>query len=165
MKLVLGDCQGVAAWVAQRIPGIEGKGFGPCAAIGLANDQNEAVAGFVFHDLQVWPDGATMQLSLASDSPRWLLQRKSIGRAVLSYPFHQQRIWKLWTAIKHDGGPAENNRTLKLGQSFGFTREALLVDQFGKGKHAFISRMTRKDYDKRYGVPNGQADTTSARSA
>lgn len=159
MKLVSDNSPGVAAWVAQRIPGLE-RGFGPCAAIGIADAGGNAVAGFVFHDLQTWPDGATMQLSLASDSPRWLFNRRSLSRAILYYPFYTQGVWKLWTAIPHT-----SERTLKLGQTFGFTREAMLVDQFGRKKHAMISRMFRKDYDRIYGVRNGQIDTNAARSA
>ncbi len=151
--------QAVAKWVADRIPGLE-HGFGPCAALGLVDDAGKAVAGFVFHDLQTWPGGSTMQLSLASDSPRWLLQRKTIAKTVLHYPFYTQGIWKLWTAIPHT-----SERTLKLGQSFGFTREAMLVDQFGRKKHAMISRMFKRDYDRIYGVSDGKKYSSSADAA
>jgi len=82
---------GVAAWVAQRIPGLE-RGFGPCAAIGLEDETGNAVAGFVFHDLQDWPNGSVMQLSLASASPAWLRQRKSIAKAILFHPFYTQGV-------------------------------------------------------------------------
>ena len=135
----------MAAWVAGRIPGLE-RGFGPCAAIGLEDEAGNAVAGFVFHDLQDWPDGATMQLSLASANPRWLRQKNRIAKAILFHPFYTQGVWKVWTAIPHT-----SERTLKLGQTFGFTREAMLVDQFGRKRHAVISRMFRKDYDRIYG--------------
>lgn len=135
----------VAAWVVARIPGLVG--FGPNAAIGIY-DGEKPVAGFVFHDYQPWEDGPTMQLSLASDDPHWLLQRKTFAKAILLYPFYTAKAWKLWTAIQHT-----NERTLKLGLKFGFTREAMLVDQFGRKKHAFISRMFRKDYDRIYGAP------------
>ncbi len=145
----------VAGWVKDRIPGLE-KGFGPCASIGIV-DGDRPIAGFVFHDLQEWPGGSTMQLSLASDSPKWLFQRKTFARAILHYPFHQQKIWKLWTAIPHT-----SERTLKLGLSFGFTREAMLIDQFGRKKHAMISRMFRKDYDRIYGVTDGKTDSHAA---
>ena len=147
MRIVTDDTVGVSAWVANRIPGLE-RGFGPCAAIGVTDAENRPVAGFVFHDMQTWPGGATIQLSLASDDPRWLRQRKRIAKAVLFYPFYTAKAWKLWTAIPHT-----SDRTLRLGQTFGFTREAMLVDQFGRKKHAFISRMFRKDYDRIYGVP------------
>lgn len=146
----------VAKWVQDRIPGLA-RGFGPCAAIGVVDEENRPMAGFVFHDLQVWPGGDTMQLSLASDSPRWLWQRHSIARAVLHYPFYQQGVWKVWTAIPHT-----SERTLKLGLTFGFTREAMLVDHFGRKRHAMISRMFRKDYDRTYGVTVGQEHTASA---
>jgi hypothetical protein len=149
----------VARWVADRIPGLA-RGFGPCASIGVIDDAGRAVAGFVFHDLQTWPTGSTMQLSLASDSPRWLLQRHSIARAALHYPFYQQGVWKVWTAIPHT-----SERTLKLGLTFGFTREAMLVDHFGRKKHAMISRMFRKDYDRVYGVNSGQKHPSSANAA
>lgn len=101
-----------------------------------------------------------MQLSLASDSPVWLRQRKSIAKAILFHPFYTQGVWKLWTAIPHT-----SERTLKLGQTFGFTREAMLVDQFGRKKHAAISRMFKKDYDRIYGVSSGQANPPSTYAA
>lgn len=137
----------VAAWVASRIPDGHGRGFGACAAIGIY-DEDKPVAGFVFHDYQPIPGGGTMQFSLASSDPRWLLQRKTFAKAILLYPFYTANVWKLWTAIPHT-----SERTLKLGLLFGFTREAMLVDQFGRKKHAFISRMFRKDYDRIYGAP------------
>lgn len=145
--------------MANKIAGFEGKNFGPCVALGIA-DGDKPVAGFVFHDLQVWPGGSTMQLSLASDNPRWLLERRKWARTILLYPFHTAGIWKLWTAIPHT-----SERTLKLGLSFGFTREAMLVDHFGRKKHAMISRMFAKDYNRIYGVPDGQKHTTSANAA
>lgn len=148
MRIVADQSSSVAAWVAQRIPGLQ-RGFGPCAAIGLEDSTGNAIAGFVFHDLQQWPDGDTMQLSLASDSPVWLRARKSVGKAILLHPFYTQGVWKLWTAIPH-----VNERTERLGKTFGFKNEATLKDQFGMGKHARISRMFRADYDRLYGMPS-----------
>ncbi len=147
MRIVTDQSEQVSAWVKQRIEGMAA-GFGPCVAIGIA-DGDKPVAGFVFHDYHHWTteDGATMQLSLASDDPRWLLQRRMYARAILCYPFYTAKVWKLWTAILHT-----SERTLKLGQKFGFTREAMLVDHLGRKKHACISRMMRKDYDRLYGV-------------
>ncbi len=160
MRIVADQSAGVAAWVANRIPGLE-RGFGPCAAIGLEDEAGDAVAGFVFHDLQDWPNGSVMQLSLASASPAWLRQRKSIAKAILFHPFYTQGVWKLWTAIPH-----VNERTERLGKTFGFKNEATLKDQFGMGRHARISRLFRADYDRLYGVTcHRKIDTLSARCA
>ena len=148
MRIVTDDTAGVSAWVASRIPGLE-RGFGPCAAIGVADAENRPVAGFVFHDMQPWPDGSTIQLSLASDDPNWLRQRKRIGREVLKYAFYTADCWKVWTAVPHT-----NDRAFRLGLTFGFTKEATLADQFGRKKHALISRLFKKDYDRIYGVAN-----------
>lgn len=159
MNIVADQTPEVSAWVAQRIPDMQ-RGFGPCAAIGIA-EGNTPIAGFVFHDYHAWPGGdGVMQFSLASDSPRWLRQRKMFARTILFYPFYTAKVWKLWTAIPHT-----SERTLKLGHTFGFTREAMLVDQLGRKKHAFISRMFRKDYDRIYGAQVEQKRHTATADA
>jgi hypothetical protein len=130
------------------------RGFGPCSAIGLVDEESRPIAGWVFHDYQPWESGGegTMQISLASDNPAWLRQRKFYGKVVLAYAFKTAKVWKLWTAVPHT-----KERTLKLCHSFGFTREAMLVDHIGRKQHVFISRMFRKDYERIYGaLNNGQ---------
>lgn len=151
MKLLLGDDERVAAWVAERI-GLDG--FGPCTAIGVISDSGEAVAGCVYHDYQ--PRFGTIQMSCAAESPRWAA--KGVIRGLLAYPFDQLGCRLAWLATPH-----RNERTIRFVKGIGFIPEAVLRDRFGKGSHAAIFRMLKTDFLKRY--ENGQVRTVSASRA
>lgn len=141
MRLLLGHDQIVSHWVAQHIPHMRGD-FGPSSAIGIVDENNQPMAGVVFHDYQ--EAYGTIQLSAAAESPRWAT-KKLIG-AILRYPFRQLRVHKVWTATEH-----ENHRAIKFNKGVGFTQEATLKDHFGTGKHAVICRMLKRDFERRYG--------------
>ena len=138
MKLVFGHDAAIADWTARHIAHVN-RDFGPCSAIGVV-DGNRPLAGVVYHDYQ--PEYGTMQVSIAAISPRWA--QKGIIYALLSYPFDQIGIYKLWSAI-----PMKNERSLKFNLGIGFKQEGILAHHFGKD-HAVISRMFRKDFEKRY---------------
>lgn len=139
--LVLGLDREVAQWVAERIETVGDKGFGPCAAIGIAVD-NHLVAGMVYHDYQ--PDFQTMQLSMAATSPVWA-KRDNIA-ALLSYPFDQLDCFKVWTLT-----PIDNDRALKVNRHVGFTQEAVLAHQFGRKRHGVVMRLLKPDFHRLYG--------------
>lgn len=132
----------IADWVAERIPHVGSTGFGPSAALGIANgDGNRLLAGVVFHDFQ--PDHGTVQMSFAAESPLWA--HKDVIREFLHYPFNEMRVYKVWTAT-----PADNTAALSVNRSAGFTREAILAHQFGRKRHAVICRMLQPDYHRIY---------------
>lgn len=141
VNLVYGHDEEVARWVAQHIPDVGNKGFGPCMAIGVATDR--LIAGMVYHDMQeMMRDGSpfrTIQLSMAAETPIWA--RRDVIKALLHYPFEQLGVWLVWTATAID-----NARALKVNEHIGFVREAVLADRFGPKKHAVICRMKRADY-------------------
>ncbi len=111
-------------------------------------------AGVVFHDWQ--PEFQTIAFSIAADSPIWTAP--PIVRALLSYPFEQLGVNKLWTAT-----PIQNDRAWKLAKVLKFTREATLRHHFGHKKHAVINSMMRDEYQQFYGDKHGQ--TVSANAA
>lgn len=148
MKLLYGYPEGVASWVAERIPHVGPRGFsGPVEAIGIATEE-ELVAGVVYHDYQ--PACGTMQLSMAAVSPRWAT-RGNI-RALLAYPFDAVKVNKLWTAT-----PSTNARALRFNKGIGFKPEGTLRHQFGPGVHAIISSIMAKEWHKMpWRSPDGQ---------
>lgn len=141
MRLLFGHDAVIADWVQRNIPHMQ-TGFGPATAIGVTDEQGEPMAGVVFHDYQQ-PYG-TIQLSAAAISPRWAT-RRLVGQ-ILSYPFNELKVHKVWTATQH-----KNVRALKFNRGVGFTQEGTLKDHFGVGIHAVICRMLKSDYEARYG--------------
>lgn len=140
MRLVYGQDSAVAAWTAERIPHVRGGGFGPCAAIGVANG-DRLLAGVVYHDYQ--PDCGTVQISMAAVNPRWA--KREIIAGLLAYPFLQMGCYKVWTAI-----PADNALAIRVNIHIGFTREAVLAHHFGKDRHCVICRMTKPAFERRF---------------
>ena len=138
--LIFGHDAVLARWAADRILHIEG--FGPCTAIGIAADDSleaEMYAVVIFHD---WIGPArTLQVSVASRNPRWC--RKHVIQQLLRYPFHQLGINKLWSAIPHD-----NARSLRLNLGLGFREEGTLRHHFGPGRHAVVTSMLRKEWER-----------------
>lgn len=141
MRLLFGQDQIVATWVARHIPHMQSE-FGPSSAIGVTDESGEPMAGVVFHDYQ--PAYGTIQLSAAAISPRWATKR--IVARMLHYPFGELKVHKVWTATQH-----QNERALKFNEGVGFKREGVLRDHFGTGIHAVICRMFDNDYRRRYG--------------
>ena len=137
-ELIFGCDEEVAAWVADRVEQVDVSDFLPCAAIGVATG-GRLLAGVVFHDYQSKFD--TMQLSMAADSPLWA--RREIIHQLLSYPFRQLGVHKVWTAI-----PLEGEAALKVNKHIGFKREAVLGHHLGPGKHCVMMRMLEPDFKR-----------------
>ena len=141
MTLLFGHDAAVSAWVAGRIPHLHDDDFGPGAAIGVMSGER-LIAGVVFN---FWQERfQTMQMSMAAVSPMWA--RPETIRALFRYPFVQVQVHKLWTIT-----PVEYEKALKSLRHAGFKREALLSHHFGKGKHAYLSRMLRGEWWAKYG--------------
>lgn len=141
MRLLFGHDAVVSTWVARHIPHMAGD-FGPSSAIGVVDESGNPMAGIVFHDYQ--PNYGTIQLSAAAESPRWAT--RNVISAILGYPFRQLMVHKVWTATQH-----KNDRAIRFNKGIGFTQEATLKDHFGRGDHAIICRMLKKDFERRYG--------------
>lgn len=137
------DSTGVTQWVLERLPEIRDLGFGPATAIGVCDKHNVPLMGIVFHSYL--PQWSIMQLSMAADSPRWA--HRSVIARILAYPFVTLGVNRLWAAHQHTNARAE-----RLSKGLGFVREATLAHHFGQGKHAVVTRMLKKDFDRLYGA-------------
>ena len=143
--ILTGKDELLGRWAAAKIPAIgDVKFFGEFKAVGVttgteANDRLLAVC--VYHDYQ--PKYATCQISFASADPRWV-SRQTV-RALLSVPFLQYRVNKVWVAIPHT-----SERTIRLVKKLGFKQEAILYGHFGRGINAVICRMFAAGYEYGY---------------
>jgi hypothetical protein len=142
MRFVVGQNEAVARWVADRIPLVQGRGFGACSAVGIVSADGTPLAGVVFHDHQ--PGFGTIQFSIAAESPRWA--NRWAVKHLLAYPFDELGAQKVWSAT-----PNKLERVLRLVSLFGFTREGTLGRHFGPYGHAIINRMYVEDYRRIYG--------------
>jgi RimJ/RimL family protein N-acetyltransferase len=139
MRLICGHDADIAAWTAARIPHVgEPEAFGPCVAIGVA-DQDRLIAGVVYHNFM--PKHANVEISFASDTPRWA--SRGVIRALLSVPFEQYECRRISLMIPHDA-----DRTKRFCGGLGFVREGCVREFFGARRHGEIYGMTLKDYAK-----------------
>ena len=140
-RLLFGEDEKIAAWVASKIP--DAGDFGPCRAIGIISDDGAKLyAGMVYH-LYV-PQHGTICFSLASVNPVWMT-RENIRR-LLAYPFRQLEVRKIMAFIASD-----NARSLRLARGLGFKQEAKLRHQFGTGRHAEVWSLMASEFDGRWG--------------
>ena len=138
MRLVWQDPD-VAAWVAARIPQMEGAGdFGPCQAVGVVSESGEALGGVVFHNWQ--PRFKNIEVSFASASPRWL--SRNLIRGILSYPYAQLGCARI-TAVT----PRRATSARRFLDVFGFRREGLVRRGFGTDD-AVISGLLRTEWER-----------------
>lgn len=159
MRLVFGDDANVAEWVRRRIPHMaDGAFVEPLNAIGVVDSDGIPVAGVVFNQHS---PGVSMEASMAASTPRWA--QRGVIRAILSYPFLQLGVNKVYTVVPHT-----SVRTLRFLNGYrradgsrstgiGFVQEAVLAQHFGHQPkvHAVISRLFRHEYLRRY-WPNSQ---------
>ena len=90
VNIVLHKDAEITRWVRERSPDplVREHGFGLCSAIGVS-DGVKLVAGVVYHEYR----GHSIQLSMASTSPRWCTRRTL--RALLGYPFKQLHVSRI----------------------------------------------------------------------
>lgn len=147
MKMIFGHDKALSDWVQARIPHMR-NGFGPSRAIGVADGEDETskfFAAVVYHNYVEQAGGwKTCEVSIAAATPRWA--QKGIIRALLSVPFEQYGVDKLYSLMLKD-----NDRAIKLNLGIGFRQEAVLRHHFGKGQHAVVTSMIGKEYRKLYG--------------
>lgn len=148
MRLCLDKDGVIAEWVRRQIPIVPT--FGNCTALGLLDAQGTPLAGAVYHDYQ--PQWGSIMISFAAASPKWATPKTV--KTFLAYPFQQVGVHKLRAAAEHT-----NERSMKLITGVGFVREAVLKDEFGKGKNAVLFRMFERDFTRLYvleGIRGGE---------
>jgi RimJ/RimL family protein N-acetyltransferase len=112
VKILHGHSQDVEQFVAGLIPRCS-DGFGPCYGIGIINNDNLLVAGFVFHG---WDTPAqTIEFSGASITSKWMTRKVLHG--IFSYAFDFLGCQMIMTR-----NSARNKRLHRQLKSFGFTR-------------------------------------------
>lgn len=137
----------LAAWAAARIPQMAGAGFGPCWAVGVVR-RGVVAAVCVYHDWS--PQHGTVQMSIASDTPRWA--SRQVLAALLGVPFLGKldptapACRKVLAVCASD-----NQHACRFVVRAGFRQEAVLAHQFGHKQHAVVHRMFARDYARRYG--------------
>lgn len=151
MKLCLDNNGVIVEWVRQRVPHVES--FGRSSALGLLAEDGSPLAGAVYHEYH--PEYRTIMISFAASTPRWAT-RHTVG-VFLRHPFVTWNVHKLRAAIAHT-----NERSLKLTQGVGFTREGTLRDEFGEGHHAVMFRLLKPDFIKLYGLTDEQGQQQAA---
>lgn len=135
----------MAAWAARRIPHVGDAGFGPAWAVGVPLG-GELAAVIVWHDWQ--PQAGTVQLSMASDNPRWI-NRRVVGRLLglaFERPWQSGPVRKVWVSI-----PSTAERVIALNVALGLRKEGVLRHHFAQGVHCWIGGIMEREWRKRYG--------------
>ena len=148
MKVVRTIGPDVMDFVAARMPAMFGQTIrdGKYAGLGVLDENNTLVAGVVFNDY--WPIFGTMQVHLAADTPRWAT--RNVVKEILGYAFVDAAVDKVWGCT-----PSHLKRVLRFNAGIGFTREAVLRHQYGKGCHCVVTSMMKDEYAKFYIDPEG----------
>lgn len=149
MTFVFGHDQFVAAWVQQRLAGIE-NGFGQYSAIGIENC-GELIAGVVYHDYRRF----SIQISMAAETPKWCSRRTL--NILLGYPFNQCGVERITACT------AKNNKRLRsMVERLGFKLEGTIRRGFD-GKHdLLVYGLLKEDAAKWINRANQQAERIAA---
>jgi RimJ/RimL family protein N-acetyltransferase len=148
MRLAPERSEEAAAWVAARIPEMNGLPFG-AGSVGLpvVDSAGRILGAAVYSSYQ--PHHGTLAISAAADDPRWLAARAAI-RSIFDYAFTTCDVQKLWAIT------AESNlRTQRLLAAWGFVREAELKRHYG-ARDALFYRLFREDYARRGSCRGGK---------
>ena len=125
----------VAKWVAERM-GRKEAIFQPYVALGIVNaDENDLVAGVVFHSYQ--PDG-DITISAAADRPT--MRRKALAR-VFGYAFNELNLKRVSAEV-----PLDNERSRKLVEGLGFVKEGAKRKATPNGRPVLVFGLLKKDF-------------------
>ncbi len=130
----------VAQWVASQPPFNPERGFGNCTAIGWVED-GVLIAGTVYHGYE--PDAGIIELSSASQSPRWLTRR--VLDVMFRYPFDdigvQMVILRTSARNQNDSGRGIN----RLTKAFGF-QQVVIPRLYGRHEDGIVSTLTEEQW-------------------
>lgn len=136
MKLLYGQDEAVATFVADLIPSVTAHGFGDCRAIGVINGDGLLIAGMVFHHW--WPEAGTIEFSGAALTPKWLT-RDNLD-ALFGYAFSIPDVQMLVTR-----NSATNARLHRQLKTYGFDRYDI-PRLFGRQEDGVIWTLTLEAY-------------------
>ena len=109
-------------------------------AMGVWIDQI-LVAGVVFSNYNQLPHGSFIELSVASDSARWLT--RPVLREIFTYPFEVLNVTRLQTLCHRN-----NRRARKLTRGLGFKQEGIARRAWDGRSDAVLHSMTVNDWRK-----------------
>ncbi len=142
MRLLFGHDEAVgkfvADWDAPETP-VWKPGF---CGIGVLREDDALVAGFIFDDWH--PEQKRIELSARAVDPRVFGPR--LIRALGAYPFGKLDCFRVWARTS-----VENHRCRKILKGIGFTEESTQAHWYGQGKHAVTARVTRSEWERRWG--------------
>jgi RimJ/RimL family protein N-acetyltransferase len=123
----------VKALVKSRLPGMEGKDFGPCVCLGVVR-RGVLVGGIVYHNYH----GFSIEVSMAFDRPDWAMP--SVIRQFFSYPFIQLDVVRMTAIIGK-----KNKRMRRLAEGLGFKYEGTARKGFDGKQDAILYGMLKQD--------------------
>jgi RimJ/RimL family protein N-acetyltransferase len=128
----------VSAFVAERIPHMQGQPFGKNVAIGVIR-KDRLVGGVVFHTMRVF-DGkpVSIEMSGASDDPTWLWP--ATLRRLFAYPFIQLGCVRM-TAVTG----RKNKRARRVIEGIGFRLEGVVRKGIDGKEDAMIYGQLREE--------------------
>lgn len=147
MKLVLDQSEGVAAWVASRIPFMAANpDFGPCVGVGIVDSLGSPVGGVVFHGYR--PEFGSVEISHAYDTPKALTRALISG--ILAIPFAQYGVNRLTACTPRNATSAR-----RFLEKFGFRLEGVIRKGLGTDD-ACIYGLLREEWDQhRFNLQRG----------
>lgn len=135
MRLIYGQNERIAEFVAKQISVCNGRGFGENTAIGVEAD-GELIGGFVFHDWS--PEFGTIEISFAGTNRRWLTRPVMYG--MLSYVFNE-----LGCQMACSKTPASMKHAVRICKAYG-ARQVTIPRLFGRNEDAIISTLTVEEW-------------------
>lgn len=140
MKLVSGPfSQPIAAWVGEQIG--RGIDWGPCEAIGVADEDDNLIGGVVFSNYQ--PHFGNIEVSFAAIRRSWLTP--NLVRGLLSYPFDQLGVRRITTLT-----PKRNRSARQFLKKFGFVEEGNVRGGFGTDDMIISGLLAKEWSEHRY---------------
>ena len=115
-EMVSGSPEFFAQWVAHQLD-IPIEEFGDYAAGGIVLD-GRLIGGLVYNEYRIQRFGKTMQISIATTSPRWCTRK--VLRSLFGYPFQQMGVTRLWAAARR-----KNTQSRSLMERLGFKYEGM----------------------------------------
>lgn len=147
MRLIYGQTERVAAWVAAHIDGCD-RGFGDCTAIGVERD--ELIAGIVYHNWH--PEAGVIEVSGAAIDKRWI--RRDILAGLFEYPFSFCQM-----IVAHQD---KDNRTRRMFKALG-ADEYVIPRLRGRDRDGYITTITAEQWaQSRFNARNRHGQTKAS---
>jgi RimJ/RimL family protein N-acetyltransferase len=143
--------EAVAAWTGRQL-GIAD--FGPCKAIGIVLD-GVIVAGIVYSGYR--PEVPSMEMSVASVTPRWL--SRNVLHDMFAYPFLAHGVYRVQSAVAMG-----NKHARRFVERLGAVYEGKARKAGPRGVDMAVYSILRHEC-RWIGEQDGEAGTLSARRA